>query len=132
MEVTLYSFLLLERCKIRTCVTTEIIPLPNLFLFWLYNIPVIFPGLYENVIATSSIHQMLDQINVTVCRSQNHISEPNNAATDIIACQQEAAIQILTVFWKIPFIGLENCSVVHNNETSRKSSSLSMATYYAT
>ena len=67
---------------------------------------------------------MLDQINVTVCRSQNHISEPNNAATDIIACQQEAAIQILTVFWKIPFIGLENCPVVHNNETSRKSSSL--------
>ena len=51
---------------------------------------------------------MLDQMNVTVCRSQNHISEPNNAATDIIACQQEAAIQILTVFWKIPFIGLEN------------------------
>ena len=99
----------------------KIIPLPNLFLYWLYNIPVIFLGLYENGIATSSIHQMLDQINVTVCRSQNHISEPNNAATDIIACQQEAAIQILPVFWKIPFIGLENCPVVHNNATSRKS-----------
>ncbi len=51
------------------------------------NIPVIFPGLYENVIATSSIHQMLDQINASVCRSQNHISKLNNVTVDIIACQ---------------------------------------------